>query len=465
MSNVTEEMVLEKLSSLHDPDLGRDIVSLGFVKNVRVCAPIVSCDIELASPVSSAKNRLQKDAEAALRAIPGVERANVRMTWSVSEAPDASQRVLPGGQTTPAPSKPPGVKNLIAVASGKGGVGKSTVAANLALALAEAGARVGLCDADVYGPSQGTMFGLSDQPEADSERRLVPLESRGVRIMSMGLLTSKETPVIWRGPMATRLIQQFLSGVAWGELDYLVIDLPPGTGDVQLTLTQSVPLTGAVIVTTPQDVARTIAEKGLRMFQPVSVPVLGVIENMSYFVCSHCHEKTFIFREGGGMQTADELGIPFLGGVPIDPEVAIAGDEGVPIVARNPASPAAVAYREIAAKVASAVARVNFESASTRRPKELIAEERALRVLWNDGAESLYPYDFLRNHCPCALCVDEWTGKRKSLMLLLPSNFRPMKIDPVGNYAVQVFWSDGHNSGIYSFRYLKGLEEKIKKKA
>jgi ATP-binding protein involved in chromosome partitioning len=283
--------------------------------------------------------------------------------------------------------------------------------------------------------------------------------------MSMGLLTSKETPVIWRGPMATRLIQQFLSGVAWGELDYLVIDLPPGTGDVQLTLTQSVPLAGAVIVTTPQDVARTIAEKGLRMFQPVSVPVLGVIENMSYFVCSHCHEKTFIFREGGGTQIAAELGIPFLGGVPIDPEVAIAGDEGVPIVARNPASPVAVAYREIAAKVASAVARVNFESASTRRPKELIAEERALRVLWNDGAESLYPYDFLRNHCPCALCVDEWTGKRKSLILLLPSNFRPMKIDPVGNYAVQVSWSDGHNSGIYSFRYLKDLEEKITKKA
>jgi ATP-binding protein involved in chromosome partitioning len=464
MSNVTEQAVLEKLSSLHDPDLGRDIVSLGFVKNVRICAPIVSCDIELANPASTAKDRLRKEAEAALREIEGVEQANVKMTWAVSSAPEASQRILPGGQTMPAPQKPKGVKNLIAIASGKGGVGKSTVAANLALALRETGALVGLCDADVYGPSQGTMFGLTEKPEADAERRLIPLESHGVKIMSMGLLTSKETPVIWRGPMATRLIQQFLSGVAWGDLDYLVIDLPPGTGDVQLTLTQSVPLTGAVIVTTPQDVARTIAEKGLRMFQPVSVPVLGVIENMSYFVCSHCQEKTFIFREGGGKRISDELGIPFLGSIPIDPEVVLAGDEGVPIVARNPAAPAALAYRDIAARIASAVARVNFESAAARHPKEMTAEARELRILWTDGSESAYPYDFLRNHCPCALCVDEWTGKRRSLILLLPSNFRPMKIDPVGNYAIQIGWSDGHNSGIYSFRYLKELEEELRKK-
>jgi ATP-binding protein involved in chromosome partitioning len=464
MPSLTEDAVLEKLSGLHDPDLGRDIVSLGFVKNVRICAPIVSCEIELANPASPAREKIKREAEAALRGLPGIDQANVKMTWAVSAAPEASQRILPGGQTMPAPQKPEGVKNLIAIASGKGGVGKSTVAANLALALAEAGARVGLLDADVYGPSQGTMFGLSDQPEADEQKRLIPLVSHGVRIMSMGLLTSKETPVIWRGPMATRLIQQFLSGVAWGELDYLVIDLPPGTGDVQLTLTQSVPLTGAVIVTTPQDVARTIAEKGLRMFQPVSVPVLGVIENMSFFVCSHCGEKTSIFREGGGRGISEELGIPFLGAIPIDPEVVVAGDEGTPIVARNPGSAAAIAYREIAGKVASAVARANFESAAASRPKEMIGEPRELRIVWNDGTESSYPYDFLRNHCPCALCVDEWTGQRRSLILLLPSNFRPMKVEPVGNYAVQISWSDGHNSGIYSFRYLKELEGELKTK-
>jgi ATP-binding protein involved in chromosome partitioning len=463
----TEEEVLERLSRLHDPDLGRDIVSLGFVKNVRLCAPIVSCDIELANPASPARDRLEKEAREALLGIPGIEQANVRMTWAVSATPETSKRVLPGappGQAMPAPQRPEGVKNIIAIASGKGGVGKSTVAANLAVALAQTGAAVGLCDADVYGPSQSTMFGLSARPETDEQRRILPLSAHGVRVMSMGLLTSKETPVIWRGPMATRLIQQFMSGVAWGDLDYLVVDLPPGTGDVQLTLTQSVPLTGAVIVTTPQDVARTIAEKGLRMFQPVQVPVLGVIENMSYFECPHCRERTHVFRRGGGKAISEELGIPFLGEIPLDPDVVVAGDEGAPIVARNPESPASRAYLEIAARVASAVARANFEAASGVYPKEIVAEDRKLRLVWNDGSESSHPFDFLRNHCPCALCVDEWTGERKNLILLLPSNFRPMRIDPVGNYAIQISWSDGHNSGIYSYRYLKELDAKQKKR-
>jgi ATP-binding protein involved in chromosome partitioning len=462
MADVSERTVLESLSRLQDPDLGRDLVSLGSIKNIRICSPIVSCDIELRNPASPARDRLEAEAREALLSIPGIEEANVRMTFSVSASPEGAQRVLPGGQTQPAPQKPEGVRNLVAIASGKGGVGKSTVACNLALALRQTGASVGVLDADVYGPSQSTMFGVSARPETDERQRIIPIEAHGVRVMSMGLLTSKETPVIWRGPMATRLIQQFLSGVVWGELDYLVIDLPPGTGDVQLTLTQSVPLTGAVIVTTPQDVARTIAEKGLRMFQPVQVPVLGVIENMSYFVCGHCQEKTYIFREGGGQRISDELGIPFLGGVPIDPEVVVAGDDGVPIVERNPESPAAVAYREIAARVAGAVARANFEASDPSRPKEVIAEDRQLRVSWNDGSEATYPYDFLRNHCPCAVCVDEWTGERKSLVLLLPSNFRPMRMDPVGNYAVQISWSDGHNTGIYSFRYLRELDAERK---
>ncbi|HXV63118.1 MAG TPA: P-loop NTPase [Vicinamibacteria bacterium] len=458
MSRVTEQDVLSKLEALRDPDLGRDIVSLGSVKNVRICSPIVSCDIELSNPASQARDRLRKEAEAALLSIPGIEEANVRMTWSVSAPPEAAGRVLPSGQQAPAPQRPEGVKNLIAIASGKGGVGKSTVAANLAVALHEAGASVGLCDADVYGPSQGTMFGITQHPQANENKQLVPIESNGIRVMSMGLLTTKETPVIWRGPMATRLVQQFLSGVAWGELDYLLVDLPPGTGDVQLTLTQSVPLTGAVIVTTPQDVARNIAEKGLRMFQPVQVAVLGIIENMSYFLCAHCGERTYIFREGGGMRIAEELGIPFLGGIPIDPEVVISGDEGKPIVVRNPAAPAAAAYREIAARVAAAVAKANYEGAQADRPKEIAADEKSLRIRWSDGSESSFPFQFLRNHCPCAVCVDEWTGERKSLILLLPSNFRPMAMEPVGNYAVQISWSDGHNTGIYSFRYLRELE-------
>ena len=457
-SMLTEKDVLDKLSVVRDPELGRDVVSLEYVKNIRVCAPIVSCDIELANPVSGAKDRIREEAQKALLELPEINEANVEIKWRVTASPDGVKRVLPGGQAAPAPQKPEGVKNLIAVASGKGGVGKSTVAANLAVALRQSGALVGLCDADVYGPTQGTMFGLSARPETDSDQRLIPLEAHGVRIMSMGLLTTKETPVIWRGPMATKLIQQFLGGVVWGELDYLIIDLPPGTGDVQLTLTQSVPLTGAVIVTTPQDVACAIAEKGLRMFRPVQVPVLGIIENMSYFQCSHCDERTYIFSQGGGETISQELGVPFLGGIPIDPEVVTAGDRGEPIVIRNPDSPASIAFREIATRIAASIARANFDSDVALRPKEILEEDGKLKIVWADGSDSSFPFDFLRNHCPCAVCVDEWTGKRKNLVLLLPSNFRPMTIEPVGNYAIQISWSDGHNTGIYSFRSLKEME-------
>jgi ATP-binding protein involved in chromosome partitioning len=461
MPTLTEQQVLSSLSSLRDPELGKDIVSLGYVKNVRICAPIVSCDIELSRPAGQVGERMKREAEAALLALPGIEEANVEVKFRVTSSPDGVARILPSGQTAPAPSKPEGVKNLIAVASGKGGVGKSTVTANLAVALARTGASVGVLDADVYGPSQTTMLGVTGRPEADERQRLIPLEAHGVRVMSMGLLTTKETPVIWRGPMATRLIQQFLSGVVWGELDYLLIDLPPGTGDVQLTLTQSVPLTGAVIVTTPQAVARNIAEKGLRMFEPVQVPVLGIIENMSFFVCSHCDERTYIFSKGGGEDIARDLGIPFLGGIPIDPAVVASGDEGEPLVVRNEDSAAARAYREIAERVAGAVAKVNFESQNVTRPKEIHAENGNLEVVWSDGTRTAYPFEFLRNRCPCALCVDEWTGERKSLILLLPSNFRPMNLSPVGNYAIQVAWSDGHNSGIYTFRYLRELESEL----
>jgi ATP-binding protein involved in chromosome partitioning len=439
VSKIQEADVLEKLKAVRDPELRRDIVSLGFVKNIRICSPIISLDIERTSPASMVSEQLRAEASAAVAELPGVEEVNVQ----VSSAAQAAQVT--------------GIQSMIAVASGKGGVGKSTVAANLAVALQRTGATVGLCDADVYGPSQGTMFGVDERPEADEQRRLIPVEAHGVKIMSMGLLTTKETPVIWRGPMATKLIQQFMAGVAWGELDYLIIDLPPGTGDVQLTLTQSVPLTGAVIVTTPQDVARTIAEKGLRMFEPVQVPVLGVIENMSYFECSHCHERTHIFSQGGGHKIAAELALPFLGEIPIEPEVVAAGDEGTPIVARNPDSAASRAYVEIAKRLAAAVSVVKYESGSAMKPREVSEEEGKLRIVWADGHDSRYPFELLRNNCPCAMCVDEWTGKRKHLMLLLPPGFRALDVKPVGNYAIKIAWSDGHDSGIYSFSTLREL--------
>lgn len=438
-----ENDVLEQLKKVQDPHLHRDIVSLGLVKNIQVCAPIVSFDIEHTTAVTPVKEHIRAEAEAVVRKLPGIEEVNARLASEVRVEESRGQF--------------PGIKNMIAIASGKGGVGKSTVAANLAVALQRTGATVGVCDADVYGPSQPTMFGVDRRPEADEQRRLLPIETHGVKLMSMGLLTTKETPVIWRGPMATKLIQQFMAGVAWGELDYMLIDLPPGTGDIQLTLTQSVPLTGAIIVTTPQDVARNIAEKGLRMFQPVQVPVLGVIENLSYFVCSHCRERTYIFSRGGGESIARELGLPFFGGIPIDPEVVQSGDQGEPIVVRDPDSPAAQAYVDIAKRVADSVAVVNFESANPTKPKEVSAGEGQLRILWSDGHESRYPFSFLRNHCPCAVCVDEWTGERKHLTLLLPSNFHAVAVNPVGNYALQISWSDGHATGIYSFSTLREL--------
>jgi ATP-binding protein involved in chromosome partitioning len=245
-----------------------------------------------------------------------------------------------------------GVRYKIAVASGKGGVGKSTVSTNLSLALRALGNTVGLLDADIYGPSQQMMLGIEGRPQIDErDEKIVPMENHGVKTMSLGLITDPDTPVIWRGPMVMKALDQFLTDVKWGELDYMVIDLPPGTGDAQLTLTQKVPLTGAVIVTTPQDVALIDARKGLAMFRKVNVPVLGIVENMSYYICNHCGERTEIFGHGGGRKTAEMLGVPFLGEVPIDPKVVVGGDTGEPIVVAHPDSPAAQAFRAIAAKI------------------------------------------------------------------------------------------------------------------
>ncbi len=255
----------------------------------------------------------------------------------------------------------PKVKNVIAVASGKGGVGKSTLAVNLALSLSQNGARTGLLDADVYGPSIGMMLGTKEKPQTKGENHILPVEAHGLKVMSMAFFSNDDTPVIWRGPMVHGLIQQFLANVEWGELDYLVIDLPPGTGDAQLTLTQSAPISGAVIISTPQDVSLIDAGKGLRMFQQVNVPVIGIVENMSYFACPHCHEKTEIFRHGGGKQASIDMKIPFLGEIPIDPEVVLGGDQGTPIVSRNADSPAAHAYSNIAYKIATSLARLAME--------------------------------------------------------------------------------------------------------
>jgi ATP-binding protein involved in chromosome partitioning len=343
----TKEQILDALKAVKFPGLSRDIVSFGFVHDVVIEGGNVSFTVRFQTENQNAKEQITRDAEAAVRGVPGV--ANVRLTVDVG----ARQAAGPGS----APAEMlPGVKYKIAVASGKGGVGKSTVSTNLALALHALGYSVGMLDADIYGPSQQMMLGIEGRPQIDeTDEKIIPMMNHGIKTMSLGLITDPDTPVIWRGPMVMKALDPFLTDVKWGELDFLIIDLPPGTGDAQLTLTQKVPLSGAVVVTTPQDVALIDARKGLAMFRKVNVPVLGIIENMSYFICRHCGEREEIFGHGGGRKTAELLGVPFLGEIPIDPKVVVGGDTGAPIVVLDPSSAAAQAFRTLAATVAKQV--------------------------------------------------------------------------------------------------------------
>jgi ATP-binding protein involved in chromosome partitioning len=348
-NQITEIDVLRALGNIQDPDLGRDIVSLGFVKNLKINGPVVSFDLELTTPACPIRAQFKQECEARVGAIPGVKEVCVHLTYRVSSRPEVEEKNILST-----------VKNVIAIASGKGGVGKSTVAANLAAALSKAGAKVGLLDCDVYGPSIPLMFGLrSRKPEMASDGRIYPLESCGISVMSIGFLMDEGEPVIWRGPMAHKMIQQFLTHVIWGDLDYLFLDLPPGTGDVQLTLTQSAPLSGAVIVTTPQEISLIDARKGLTMFTKCNVPIIGLVENMSYFTCPHCQKISTIFKRGGGQKMAEELGVPFLGDIPIDPKIVESSDEGIPEVIKTPGSATAKAYEAIVSQMAARLSVIN----------------------------------------------------------------------------------------------------------
>ncbi len=346
----SQEQVLEALKKVKFPGLSRDIVSFGFVRDIQIDGGTVAFTVHFQTENPAVGQQLARDAEAAVRAIEGV--TDVRLHLEIG----ARQGSSPTGSQAPAPRTLEGVKWRIAVASGKGGVGKSTVSTNLALSLRSLGFTVGLLDADIYGPSQQMMLGIEGRPAIDEhDEKIIPMERHGIKTMSLGLITDPDTPVIWRGPMVMKAIDQFLTDVKWGNLDFLIVDLPPGTGDAQLTLTQKAGLTGAVVVTTPQDVALIDARKGLAMFRKVNVPVLGIVENMSYFLCRHCGEREEIFGHGGGKKTAEMLGVPFLGEVPIDPKVVVGGDSGEPIVAAHPDAPASRAFREVARQVVEQV--------------------------------------------------------------------------------------------------------------
>jgi ATP-binding protein involved in chromosome partitioning len=358
---LTKERVLEALRQIKGPDPAVDIVAQGLVSEIVIHKGKVYFAIHADPARAGEFEALREAATRAVRELSGVE--SVAVTLTADRAPGSGGN---GGQVAPQtspftrqgaarearhrPGGVPGVSHIIAVASGKGGVGKSTTAVNLALGLKEMGLKVGILDADIYGPSMPRLLGLKGQPQQVSGNKLAPMEAYGLKVMSMGFLVDEETPMIWRGPMVMSALSQMLKDVAWGELDVLVVDMPPGTGDAQLTMAQQVPLAGAVIVSTPQDLALIDARKGLNMFRKVNVPVLGLVENMSSFVCPHCGEPSNIFGHGGARSEAARLGVPFLGEVPLTLEIRETSDEGRPVVATDPASAGAEAFRQIAAR-------------------------------------------------------------------------------------------------------------------
>ena len=346
---VTEAAVLDALRAVRDPDLHKDIVALGFVKNLRLDAGRVGFTIELTTPACPVKDLMRDQAHTAVAAIPGVTDVAIEMTASV--------RAVPRPELGRAPVE--GVKNIIAVGAGKGGVGKTTVAVNLAVALAQRGSRVALLDGDMYGPNVPIMLGLKTQLETDGQK-IVPAERYGLQVVSLGFLTQDDAPVIWRGPMLHGAIQQFFRDARWNDIDYLFVDMPPGTGDIALSLSQSVPVAGAVLVTTPQVVSLADTRRAVAMYRKLNIPPLGLIENMSHFVCPDCGHESDIFGKGGGEQLASEMRLPFLGRIPLHEPVRTGGDRGVPIVIGDPASAPAQALSAIAARIAQQVSIASF---------------------------------------------------------------------------------------------------------
>ncbi|HEX4883096.1 MAG TPA: iron-sulfur cluster carrier protein ApbC [Casimicrobiaceae bacterium] len=357
---LTEADVQARLAAVVDPSTGRDFVASKSVKKVAVQGSDVTVDLQIGYPARSQHGALRRLATDALASLPGVGRVTINLSQKITA--HAVQRGV---------KLVPGVKNIIAVASGKGGVGKSTTAVNLALALASEGAQVGILDADIYGPSQPMMLGIAGRPESTDGKTIEPMEAYGLQAMSIGFLIDIDTPMVWRGPMVTQALEQLLKDTRWRDLDYLVVDMPPGTGDIQLTLSQKVPVTGAVIVTTPQDIALIDARKGLKMFEKVGVPIVGIVENMSIHVCSNCGHAEHIFGTGGAEKMCAEYGVPFLGSLPLDIRIREQADTGRPTVVADPDGRVAAIYREIARKTAVAVAQ-KAEDFSTKFPSIVI---------------------------------------------------------------------------------------------
>jgi ATP-binding protein involved in chromosome partitioning len=490
---VDKERVLAELRRVKGPDMTGNIVDLGLVSEVLVKDDRVYFSITVPPERAEELEPLRQAAEKVVKEMTGVKAASVVLTAdrqrgagqgggngraavTGGHAPESARvrqaRAAAGGAPPAAGGHPhtasqtvDGIRHMIAVASGKGGVGKSTTTVNLALGLQSLGLKVGILDADIYGPSQPRLLGLTGKPEVKANDVLLPMRAYGLQVMSMGFMIDEATPVIWRGPMVVSALTQMLRGVAWtegvGELDVLVIDMPPGTGDVQLSMAQQVPLSGAIIVSTPQDLALIDARKGLAMFRKTDVPVLGIIENMSYFVCSKCGERHEIFGHGGAEAEAEALGVPFLGAVPLDLEIRLRSDAGTPIVATLPESPHAAAYREIAAK-----AWAEIEAADGKRPTpprlEVASGGSALRVTFDDRTHYELTAEMLRVMSPSAEVQGHSPEQR--VTVAGKRNVRIRALEPVGNYAVKIVFDDGHATGLFSWTYLATLGREKEKR-
>lgn len=435
-----EQEVLDQMRDIIDPDLGKDIVSLGFIKDLSINDEgQVAFVLELTTPACPVKDQFKTACEEAVSRLPWVTDVQV---------------LLSARPTRPAAPQPQGlarVKHLVAVSSCKGGVGKSTVAVNLAYALSGAGARVGLFDADVYGPSLPTMVRPAETDLFTRDELIEPLECDGVRLMSFGFVPKPpgQDAAIMRGPMVSQIINQLLTGTDWGELDYLVIDMPPGTGDIALTLAQGVPITAALIVTTPQQLSFVDVVKGIQMFDKVKIPTIGVVENMSYFICDGCDKRHYPFGRGARERLVRQYGFRSTFEVPIDADVSRLGDDGRPVILERADSEPARVYREVAGYVAREVSKIAYGGGAS--PNVRFEAERGIVVAPPGGEEQVIPPAELRKRCRCAVCVEETTGRP----LLDPGSVHedvyPTAIQPMGNYAVAISWSDGHTSSIYPY--------------
>jgi ATP-binding protein involved in chromosome partitioning len=478
--SLSKDKVLEQLRRVKGPDLESNIVDLGLVSEILLKDGRVSFSITVPAARAAELEAMRQAAEKMVRELPGVtgvmavltaeksaggngasQRGQAPESARVQQARAAARAGQGPAQAAAAPAgarrtvAPAGIKTMIAVASGKGGVGKSTTAVNLALGLQAIGLEAGILDADIYGPSQPRLLGLTGRPHVAQGNILKPMQAYGLKAMSMGFLVDEGTPIIWRGPMVVSALTQMLRDVDWGELDVLVIDMPPGTGDVQLTMAQQVPLSGAIIVSTPQDLALIDARKGLNMFRKVDVPVLGIVENMSYFLCPKCGERSDIFGHDGARHEAEKLGIPFLGGVPLHMDIRSTSDEGRPIVASRPDSPEAQVYKEIAAR-----AWEELQQGADVRLKpprlDISADKSELSVAFEGAKPFTLSAEMLRVMSPSAEVQGHSPEQR--VTVARKKNVKIKELRPVGNYAVRIVFDDGHDTGLYAWSYLQQLD-------